>query len=387
MRKSLHLGHLFRVPVRLHWSFFLLPVWAVYSGMRNGMTYTSILWFLLYILALFACVVLHEFGHILMARRYGVDTRDVLLTPIGGMARLNRMPEKPANEMAVSIAGPLVNILIVLVLSPTLLHAPFGELFGEEDINALFGGPKYFVRILMLANLLMVGFNLIPAFPLDGGRILRAGLSWKLGRRRGTRIAAWIGKLLALTFIAIGYYLDSMSLMFIGVFVFVMAGQEYAAVAKEAVLTDTTTGELMHRLPVPRLFETGTPMRTLFEALNGGEARDFVIRDAADGPAGIVTGGAIERALRQHELESACEGFMEPLPAVLTPDMSLDHASRLLRYYRLQTLPVVRDGRIVHCVTADQIQAHVEAGMRLWNPFSRWSSSRRRRQGETGRGR
>ncbi|HHB80092.1 MAG TPA: hypothetical protein ENK85_12750, partial [Saprospiraceae bacterium] len=120
MKGAFKIAKMFGIPVKIHWSFFLLPAWAVGSSVYNGMDWNAAGWFLIYILTLFVCVLLHEFGHILMARRYGVGTEDVILTPIGGMARLHRMPEKPKNEFAVSIAGPLVNVGIAILLSPSL---------------------------------------------------------------------------------------------------------------------------------------------------------------------------------------------------------------------------------------------------------------------------
>ena len=224
MKGAFRIITLFGIPVQLHWSFGLIVFWILYVAYSSGMDLQSMLWFSLFIIALFICVVMHEFGHALSARRYGVNTRDITLLPIGGVARLERLPDKPIQEFVVAIAGPLVNVAIALVLGLGLwLFSSYDEILGviqQMDQQNAFSGLLNFVIMLVCLNAMLVGFNLLPAFPMDGGRIFRSLLSIRLGRVKATRIASYIGQLLALGFFGWGMYNGEFILGLIGIFVF-----------------------------------------------------------------------------------------------------------------------------------------------------------------------
>lgn len=224
------------IPVRIHWSFGLLLVWIWYIGQRTGMEWPAMGVLALLVFSLFICVILHEFGHAIMARRYGVITRDIILSPIGGMARLNRIPEKPSQELAVALAGPMVNVVIATILGlvgwfflPDKL-----TVIGDTEISIYWIGN--FLPLLFWMNIMLVFFNLIPAFPMDGGRVLRAGLAMRFGRLKATKWAAYIGKLIAVLFVALAIYWGHFFLGLIGVFVFIMGEQEYRAVKTDMLL-------------------------------------------------------------------------------------------------------------------------------------------------------
>ncbi len=370
MKGTFQIATMFGIPVKIHWSFFLLPAWAVGSSVYNGMSWTSAGWFFVYILTLFLCVLLHEFGHILMARRFGVGTQDVILTPIGGMARLHRMPEKPKNEFAVSIAGPLVNVGIAALLSPSLLYFPMKDLLALEDVNLIFDGPQFFIRILIIANLVLVGFNLIPAFPLDGGRMLRAGLSFKLGRRRGTRIAAIIGKILAVGMLVAGYYLASPSFVLIGVFVFVMATIEYKAIATEDVLKNTPVSEVIN-YDFTKVYDT-TPMSEVLRQYSMGAAKDFVVITAEHLPLGMLSQKEIEQALHADDLEALAGEYFLPLPGYLQKEMTLHQAEALIKRARKTLLPVLSNGVVIGCLSRKSIThyMHFKRRMMTWRKIT-----------------
>ena len=192
MSWSIPLGHVLGTEIRLHLTFLLLLAWiGVAHGIQGGSA--AALDGVLYISLIFACVLLHEFGHVLAARRYGIATPDITLLPIGGVARLERIPEKPAEELVVALAGPAVNLVIAAILL-TLLGgvASLDAMAGIED-----PGHSMLARLFWV-NVVLAGFNLlVPAFPMDGGRVLRALLSTRLDRRRATDIAARIGQVLA----------------------------------------------------------------------------------------------------------------------------------------------------------------------------------------------
>ncbi|BAM04859.1 site-2 protease family protein [Phycisphaera mikurensis] len=221
MNGTLRLGSIFGIPLLLHWSFPLLLAWVVWTGSRAGASPAEIGLSCVFVLAIFGCVLLHECGHALAARRYGISTRDITLLPIGGLARLERMPATPAGEIVVALAGPLVNVAIALVLGGFfLLRDGIAETLNVP-VDPFAGG---FARRLMAVNVLLVLFNLIPAFPMDGGRVLRAVLSLRLGPARASLYAAYVSMTLAAGFAAWGLLGGGGPfLLLIGVFIFIAA--------------------------------------------------------------------------------------------------------------------------------------------------------------------
>src|SRR5215831_4307244 len=205
--------------VRIHLTFFLLLAWIAAIHWSRGGTAAAVDG-VLFIIALFACVVLHEFGHIVAARRYGIRTPDVTLLPIGGVASLERMPEKPGQEIVVALAGPAVNLVIALVLMFLL-----GARFDLSQMAQLEQAQTTLIGRIAAANVVLFVFNLIPAFPMDGGRVLRAILAVWLGYTRATRAAAMIGQALAIVFAFLGL-LGNPLLVLVAVFIFLAASGE-----------------------------------------------------------------------------------------------------------------------------------------------------------------
>jgi len=188
MRWSIRLGRLLGVPVYLHLTFLLLLGWIALSALfSQGLA--AAIYGVITISAVFGCVLLHEFGHVLAARRYGIVTRDVTLWPIGGVAKLERMPSKPSQELVVALAGPAVNIAIASVLFPLVLVTPYNLLLQ-----------------LLVINVALAVFNMIPAFPMDGGRVLRALLAMRGNYLRATVWAATIGRGFAILIGLIGLF-------------------------------------------------------------------------------------------------------------------------------------------------------------------------------------
>ena len=173
MKGSLVLGKVSSIEIRVHWTFSLLLIWVLFSTLKQGGDTAMAIFNTALVLVLFFCVVLHELGHSRMAKRFGIQTRSITLLPIGGVASLERMPEKPNEELAVALAGPAVNVLIALLL---LLVVPLGtyQAFTADEWEQFFASPSLdtFLVYLLMANVLLVLFNLIPAFPMDGGRVL-----------------------------------------------------------------------------------------------------------------------------------------------------------------------------------------------------------------------
>jgi len=200
MRWSFPIGMIAGSEVRIHLTFFLLLAWIGYAHYQQGGMPAA--WEgIIFICAVFACVVLHELGHAIAARRYGIRTPRITLLPIGGLAELERMPEKPCEEIGFAIAGPLVNVVIAAILILV-----FGAVVTADTMTSMESPARDFINRLAAINILLVLFNMIPAFPMDGGRVLRALLSIPYPRIRATNIAAAIGQGLAIVFGLFGLF-------------------------------------------------------------------------------------------------------------------------------------------------------------------------------------
>ena len=236
MKGTLKLGSVSGIKIEVHWTFTLLLIWVVFLDLQRGGNLNSALMNIVFILLLFVCVVMHELGHALTARRYNIATKRITLLPIGGVASLEKMPEKPAQELAVALAGPAVNVVIALLL---LLVVPLRTYLGmdPESLENLLKttSAETILFYLLIANIMLVAFNLIPAFPMDGGRVFRALLSFKLDRTKATEIAASLGQVLAVVFFVLGLFLNPF-LVLIALFIFVGAYGENKMVKQTSLI-------------------------------------------------------------------------------------------------------------------------------------------------------
>ncbi len=336
MGGSLKLFTWFGIPVHLHWTFGLIFLYAFWLGFSNGLTLIDTFWLMGFFIALFTCVLLHEYGHSLTARRYGVQTQDIILTPIGGIARLERMPEKPIQEFLVAIAGPMVNVVIAIVLLALgwlIFQNERWEIFkwfleqqltfadSEETAEAISEaglettGFLFYLPVLIATNIALVVFNLIPAFPMDGGRIFRALLAMRIGRVRATRVAAIVGQVIAVAFVGVGLYTGAFTLTLIGIFVFTTARTENNMVQLDDRLKNHSASEIMRPL-FTRLNMTDW-MQTPIDMLRNGLERHFLVYDFNNNPVGILEEEDILRALKKQDISSPVAQYMnDQIPAV-----------------------------------------------------------------------
>jgi Zn-dependent protease/CBS domain-containing protein len=276
---SFRIATLAGIPVRIHFTFFLFLAWI-------AVTTRAAMWVGL-ILAVFLCVVLHEFGHALTARRYGVKTRDITLYPIGGVAMLEGRPTARA-ELWIALAGPAVNVVIALVLGAVLYFTQ-----GPEALS-LANMQTSFLPALLTANVWLVLFNMIPAFPMDGGRVLRAVLALRIDEARATQIAAMIGQGLAIVLGFVGLFTGALVLMVIAFFVFLGAAQE----ASQSVTRSFMEGRPMRDAMQVR-FRTiphGATLETAAEMLLAGSQHDFPVVNGEE-IVGILTRNDIAQGL------------------------------------------------------------------------------------------
>ena len=340
---------LFGIPVHLHWSFGLIFLYATWIGYANQMGPIGTIWLMGFFVALFGCVLLHEYGHALTAKRYGVKTQDIILTPIGGIARLERMPEKPAQELLVAIAGPMVNVVIALLLfglSKLIFRGDSWEMFrwfldqqfsfsGEEsgDVIEETGieptGLLFYMPVLLATNIALVLFNLIPAFPMDGGRVLRALLAMRLGRVRATRVAALVGQGIAVLFVAFGLWKGAFTLALIGIFVFTTARAENNMVRLDDVFKKARVRDIV-RTNFTHLYSNDW-MQTPITLLQQGLERHFLVFDLHERLIGALEEEDILQAARKNDLSAPIEQYMTKEVAMLESSDSLAQAYYLLK--------------------------------------------------------
>ncbi len=287
-RWSFSIGTVRGTAVRIHFTFLLLLLWFGLAGWLSSGPQAAIST-VLFLVLLFLCVVLHEFGHIFAARHFGVRTPEVVLLPIGGVARLERIPEEPRAEFLIAIAGPAVTLAIAVALVALLGGLPPAETLMEMT------GPRAMLAQLAYANVVLFVFNLLPAFPMDGGRVLRAGLSQWLGHRRGTRIAASAGQAVAVLLGLTGIFSQNVILVLVAVFVYLAAGSERGIVELRGITSGKPAAESMISRFVS--LDASEAVAAAAKALIETEQREFPVVDGSGRWRGLLTRDGIIRAL------------------------------------------------------------------------------------------
>lgn len=332
------------IHVRIHVTFLLLLGWLAMGYYQEGGSSAAVTR-IFFILLLFLCVLLHEFGHALAAKAFGINTPDITLLPIGGVARLERMPEKPAQEMIVALAGPAVNVAIALGL---FLVVGFRAFAGGQLMVA----PGMLENLLVI-NVFLVLFNLLPAFPMDGGRVLRALLATRLNYARATQIAATIGQGCAFVFGFIGLFGNPM-LIFIALFIYIGASQE-AAVAQ---MKDVSRG-----LPVSsamvRDFRSLPATATLHEAVDALLAtsqHDFPVVDEHGSIAGVLLRNDLISALRKNDPAALVTDVMRRGIPTVNTGTRFEEAFQVMQESNCPALPVLdANNRLVGLLTPENV--------------------------------
>jgi Zn-dependent protease len=334
--------------IKVHLTFPLFVAWVALSSYQSG-GLPAALDTTLFLLALFLCIVLHEFGHILMAQRFGVRTPDVILLPIGGVARLERIPDQPRQEFLIAIAGPAVTLAIAVVLY--LIIALSGDQPSLRDPTT--ADVSSLVR-LMIVNVYLLLFNLIPAFPMDGGRILRALLASRMGSVRGTRVAATLGQMLAVAGGLYGITRPAPLLVLVAFFVFLGANAEMNAVETRVAGEGLKVGQMM--VTDFRTIPVHATLNQAADLLLSGEQREFPVLDNLGRTEGILTRDNLIRGLAQRGADSTVGESMTAGVPIVSPTLGFQEALDRLRSSRLPALPVVDPaGALVGLLTLDNI--------------------------------
>lgn len=343
---SFPIGSVKGTQIRVHLTFVLFLAWIGASAYARGGR-DAAMESLIFIVLLFACVLLHEFGHVFAARRYGVQTPDVTLLPIGGVARLERIPEEPRQELVVALAGPAVNVVIAVLLALALGGMPSPQAVQLQD-----PGPGLLERLLSV-NVFLVVFNLIPAFPMDGGRVLRAVLASRLGYARGTQIAANVGQALAFVLGVLGLFGNPL-LVFIAVFVYLGAASEAHAVQMRQVSRGMMAADAM----ITR-FETlkpGARVDDAVQCLIQTTQHDFPVVDGGGRLSGVLGRDAMIQALRERGPEAPVLEIMRSDIPVVRDRQCLADALDLLQGKQLPAVGVVDgQGRLVGLITPENV--------------------------------
>lgn len=336
-RWSWRVGRVRGIELRIHATFLLLLAWFGAQAWADGTL--AVITQLVFVSLLFGCVVLHELGHALTAQRFGVATQDITLLPIGGIARLERMPTEGRQELWIALAGPAVNVVLAGVLYAVLQVAPLSGL-GLE-----------LVQSLMVANVALAVFNLLPAFPMDGGRVLRAALSVRRGRLWATRRAVAVGRVFAIAFALLGLWLNPMLLLIAG-FIWLAASGELIDVEVRAAAEHLLVADAM----VLRFVALGAreSLGRALEELLAGTQEDFPVLDHGR-VVGMLYKPDLMKALAERGEATAVSAVMRDEPSVLEATMPLQDAIERVEEAEGRTLPVARRGRLVGLLTRQNL--------------------------------
>lgn len=366
MKGSWRVGKVAGIGFDIHITFPLFIAFLAWEPYQSG-GISAAVGMVGFLLSVFMCVLLHELGHAFAAKCFGIRTHDITLLPIGGVARLERMPEKPAQELAVALAGPLVNVVIVLVLLPWVV---FRNSFPIEDTlgNSRFWDFDWLTGLLGV-NVVILLFNLLPAFPMDGGRVLRSFLAFWMNYHNATRVAVFLGRLMAVLFVATGFWIEQYVLMFIGVFVFVGAGREAVKVSSGFSGVRSIVERVMSTNY--RVLHPDDSVSLAMIELARGKQQDFPVMDQ-----GVIRGLVCRRdiLLRASDLGSdiPIKNIMSVDHPVTEREDSMQLVLEKLDQSPGVSVPVLEGDRMLGLVTADQVLEYLvnETGSPLQNSKS-----------------
>jgi len=358
MKWSWRMGSIAGIALNVHATFLLLLVWVGLGSYKASQSALAAASGVVFVLAVFATVVLHELGHALAARRYGIRTRDITLLPIGGVARLERMPREPRQELVVALAGPAVNVVIAALLWAGLrLTGGIPTFLDDASLSAGFLERGFAARLLAV-NVWLVLFNLIPAFPMDGGRVLRALLAMRhKDYPRATETAARVGRFFALLFGLLGMFVvGNPMLVLIALFVWLGAAAEASAVQTSAVLDGVPIHELM--ITDVETLAPGDPLSRAVRLILDGFQQDFpVVEDGV--VIGMLTRARLLRALSERGEATPVSEVMEREFVQATVGEAADDALTRLKACGCHSMPVLRDGRLLGVLTMDNVGEYV----------------------------
>jgi Zn-dependent protease/CBS domain-containing protein len=345
MSWSLPIFRIAGIQLRIHITFLLLIAWLAFGYYTQGGS-AAALGRVIFVLLLFLCVVLHEFGHAFAAKAFGINTPDITLLPIGGVARLERMPEEPVQELIIAVAGPLVNVVIALGLFVA------GGSQVLQNPASLEGGTL--IAQLFVINIMLVLFNLLPAFPMDGGRVLRALLATRMSYVRATQVAATVGQGFAFIFGFMGLFGPNPFLLFIALFVYIGASQEAALAQMRDVSRRFPVSSAMVR--EFRTLSEDASLQEAVDALLATSQHDFPVVGDTGNVAGLLTRQDLIAALRKNDPALRVGDVMRRDIPTVTTGTRFEDAFRIMQECNCPAVPVLdRMKRLVGLLTPENV--------------------------------
>jgi Zn-dependent protease/predicted transcriptional regulator len=349
MRGAFRIVTFRRINLFVHWTFLFVIGWVTLVNTRLENNIEQLVWSSLFVLGVFVCVVLHEFGHALVAARYGIKSKDIVLLPIGGIASIEKFPGNPKQEIAISIAGPLINIAIACLI--LLFLQPIESFWKIPQGLSIVHGHDLLYNLAMV-NVGLAMFNLIPAFPLDGGRILRALLGFKFNYVRATSIARTIGKVVAVLFIAIGILLSSFILLLIGIFIFFSAGLEEYYLRLKALVKGIKVKEvLMYDYDS---LQSNNTVKEAAGILMNNHSKYFIVMDGAD-PIGSINRMEIVKAIAEMRYDETVKHLMKENLNYLDGENDVETVLEKLASNDERLYPVMENSRFTGVISFNHI--------------------------------
>lgn len=354
MGKSFHICNILGIPLKVHWSFGLMILFIIYIIYLSGLSLDASIGFLFFVLVMFLCVILHELSHSLVAKKYRINTIDIIISPIGGLARLTKIPEEPKKELFIAIAGPLVNLIIAILIG-AYLHFIIGTNIIPDDLRnlELLGYSIDFMKFVVLMNFMLFIFNLVPAFPMDGGRVLRALLSFKMERVQATRVAMWIARIISFGFLLYSFYTNNITLGLIGVFVFIMSGKEYnyVRIIKKA---STKISEIF-RTNFTNI-KTTDDYKFVIDIYKKGEEKNFIVFNEEEKLIGSLPEIFIKDAIKNINHLSFVSELMSPTIAYINTHETLRDVSDMMNQNGIAICAVKEDNKIIGVLDRNDIR-------------------------------
>jgi len=337
------------IPIYIHWSFILLLSYVAFVNYTFGSSFNEIIWALIYILAIFLCVTLHELGHALAALRYGIKTKSITLYPIGGVAQLEKIPEKPEHELVVALSGPLVNLVIACILWLWIVFSPIN--YYIEDIGIKINSNNLLLN-LAAANVVLIFFNLLPAFPMDGGRVFRSILALTMDRIKATRIAMIIGQVMAIIFIFLGFK-GNPFLIIIGIFIFFGAVQEYQMIKNSSILSNKKVKDaIMTRFTTLTTYNT---LQDVIQLILSSSEKDFIVVNEEGYPVGILTRDILIENITSSKQNLSVGECYRKTNLYLSPETDLNEAFKIMQMEGLSIVPVMDKGHLIGIINNENI--------------------------------
>ncbi|WP_413998789.1 site-2 protease family protein [Flavobacterium sp. W1B] len=349
MKGTFKLGKVAGIGLFIHWTFSLLIVFIIFINYQSGYNTIQIIWSVVFILSIFITVVLHELGHALAAKNFGIATKDITLLPIGGLARLERIPEKPSEELIVAFAGPMVNLALA-ILTGFFITMPENPELLTAQLSGGINAHNFFLNFFIV-NIALTVFNLIPAFPMDGGRVLRALLAFKFKRHIATKIAARVGQLLAIGFIVLGFFSNPF-LIFIGLFVIMGAQMETEYTESKYILKGYKVRDVLMKQYFA--IDANEPIKTAVALLLDGQSKIFLITENNE-PVGTLNRDQMIMALSQNGENSPIHSAMNKNLIFLDVETLLEDIFELVYSNKSNLMLVMENNQLIGTLDTENL--------------------------------